>query len=263
MAVTQFHQAMAAAVGALGLLLFGGVAQAQQAHTSDRTLGGRGQASLVRMDAQRAVDAMALPCAVRDAAFLGRDANGRPAWEVACAAGDGHVVLDGAGALDCLALSNGSTPCRLAANRDPARAVAPLAAAAGVSCRVTDGRLVGRTPEEAWVYEIGCEQEPGVWIERLGQAWTVTPCDRVVAKGGECRFTSEAQLDAALVQRVTSVCPARRARWMGSEPAGEWYEAACADGRRLVARIDAAGAVVETLPCEEAGLIGAGCRLRD
>lgn len=128
-------------------------------------------------------------------------------------------------------------------------------------CDVTDGRLVGRTPDEAWVYEVACDDSLGMWIERLGETWTLTPCDRVVAIGGECRFTSTARIQEALVARVSAVCTAREARWMGGETTGDWYEAACDDGRRLVARIDRSGTVAETLSCDEAGLIGDGCKL--
>lgn len=242
-------------------LALAGAAHAQQADTADRTMGGRAGESVLRMDAQRAADDLALTCAVEDAVALGRDGVGRPAWEIACEAGDGHVIVAGDRTMDCLALANGGTPCRMPANRDPARAVGGLAREAGVTCPVAQGRLVGRTPDGAIVYEVGCEDGPGAWIERSGAAWTVTPCDRVAAIGGECRFTSPSDIDRALVARVAAVCPARRARFMGGEAGGEWYEAACDDGRRLVARIDATGAVAETLPCEEARLIGDGCRL--
>lgn len=244
-------------------LVLAGAAQAQQAHTADRSMGGRGAESEVRTAAQRAANDLGLSCVVTDAVALGRDGVGRPAWEIACEVGDGHVVIAGDRTMDCLALANGSTPCRLPANRNAARAVAGLAREAGVTCRVAEGRLVGRTSDEARIYEVGCADGAGVWIEQNGEAWTVTPCDRVAAIGGECRFTSQADVDRALIARVAAVCPARRARFMGGEANGEWYEAACDDGRRLVARIDASGAVAETLPCAEAGLIGDGCRLDD
>lgn len=244
-------------------LVLAGAAQAQQAHTADRSMGGRGAESGARMEAQRAADDLGLTCVVADAVSLGRDGVGRPAWEIACEAGDGHVVIAGDRAMACLALANGSTPCRLPANRNAGRAVAGLAREAGVTCRVAQGRLVGRTPDGSWIYEVGCAEGAGAWIERNGEVWTVTPCDRVAAIGGECRFTSEAQIDRALIARVAAVCPARRARFMGGEANGDWYEAVCADGRHLVARIDATGTVAETLPCDEAALIGDGCRLDD
>ena len=61
-------------------LVLAGAAQAQQAHTADRSMGGRGAESEVRTAAQLAANDLGLSCVVTDAVALGRDGVGRPAW---------------------------------------------------------------------------------------------------------------------------------------------------------------------------------------
>ncbi|HEV7229408.1 hypothetical protein [Brevundimonas sp.] len=257
------------ALGLVVVLTAAGSALAQNPEipaTMDRAPQGLAPAGSPREVAQAAADAIGLDCQVEDATIRGRDVSGAMQWEVACAAGDGHVVIGApeARAVDCLALVGGAAaPCRLPGNADPARAVARLAANAGLACPVNEGRLVGRTPSGGIIYEAGCADEAGAWIERLGDGWTVTECLKVVGRGGECRFTDLAEADAALVRRLAPVCVANRARWMGSSASGDWYEAACADGSAQVARFDPEGRLAETLPCAQAMRIGDGCRLSD
>lgn len=245
-------------------LLAAGAARAQNPEipgTLDRSAGGVSSGT-VREQAQTFADRAGLGCDVVDAALRGRDEGGSQQWEVACAEGDGYVVLGPPAqrAIDCLAMSSGSR-CRLPGNADVEATIGRLARAAGITCPMDDGRLVGRSAAGTPIYEVGCFRTSGAWLERDETGWRTTDCVKVVARGGECRFTSQAEIEAGLIQRLAPACDARAGRWMGSGRDGDWYEVACRDGRGLVARYDVEDRLVETLPCDQAARIGDGCRL--
>jgi hypothetical protein len=142
-----------------------------------------------------------------------------------------------------------------------------LARQAGLDCRVDAGAMIGLTPEGGRLYEAGCADAEGAWLERTaGGGWRITDCLTVVARGGACRFTTEAESLAAFETRLSEAgetgCRPARLRHMGQGPSGPLYEVGCrGEGDGVVARFNADGRIGEVLPCEAAKHIGGGCIL--
>ncbi len=82
------------------------------------------------------------------------------------------------------------------------------------------------------------------------------------AQGGTCRFSSDGEGVAtvrAWLRHVAPACDIARARYMGGNAEGGFYEVGCAGGAGYVARLDVARTVQELLPCAEAAGVGGGC----
>lgn len=219
-------------------------------------------------------------CYVTDAALRGRDSFGDPQYEVACRNGPGYLIIAGTNTIahSCLLLASQNerlererastrqaSACLLRANRNPVRHFASMAARAGLDCRVDEGRVVGLSPVGRPIYEIGCRQAVGGWIEQGSSGWLVTDCLEIRARGDLCQFTAGSEEIAAfrrwLQGSPAEACAPTQLRSMGRNAVGlGYYELTCSAGAAMVVSLDTGRRVTTVLSCTEAAHIGAGCR---
>lgn len=235
----------------------------------------------MRVAAQEQATAAGLTCQVTQAVNLGRNGEGQTAYEAACSEGPGYILVSSTPPQVTSCLEVYST-VRQAREANPAGAVgieckipqnatvlpffAGYAAQAGVACQVDDAIAVGKDANRALIIEVGCVGQDGYRIAKNGEAWTSVSCLEIVsAPNGSCRFTTP-QEQAATVKTWLSnsdaaSCDVQQARYMGRNSNGVFYEAKCAAGDGLVARVDNAKAVQQIYPCATAQQIGGGCTL--
>lgn len=219
-------------------------------------------------------------CQVSEAKLLGTTAEKTSIYEVACATGPGYLIETKTPpvATDCVLLAHTATAaraanpeanvgpqCTIPANQDTQRFLREYAQQAGVPCTVDEMAVVGKSNDNAIVYEAGCSAEQGYWIKKLGDSWTKTECIQVVAERGTCRFTTPGEIAASvkawLVGTDAAACDVVEARLMGQNANGRFYEAKCAAGDGFIARANAEHAVQQIYPCATAQNIGGGCTL--
>lgn len=227
--------------------------------------------------ARTEVARIGVDCEVSAAALRARGENGDRQYEVACRHGPGYLILSRQGrASGCLLLASqaerfrregrsGSLTCRLPGNRNPLRHYVSFAAQAGVSCRVDEGRVVGLAPDGGPIYEIGCRNAVGAWIEQDAGSWIVTDCLDIRFRGDVCEFTAVAEELAAFKDLLRGSpapdCTPTRLRSMGRNAGGLTYvQVACGSGEELVASMDGDRRVIDVLPCVDAAHIGGGCQ---
>lgn len=261
----------------LTLLLPTAEAASQDTRDLNRSTRGRLPDSGARLETQALVDRAGLTCRVVNAIALGRDVEGNRQFEVACEEGLGYRLIAGTGveALDCLVLASAEPrdgvgqavgrACRLPENQDFSVVFARVAREAGLACRVDSGTVVGRSQDGGTIYEIGCADSAGAWIERAGPRWQMTDCLVVAAQGNGCRFTTTAEALAAFAGRLPTGaipdCAPTQVRFMGRSPSAAYYEVLCASGEGAVAAFAPDGAYQELIRCPDARLIGDGCQL--
>lgn len=234
----------------------------------------------IKAAAQVQASAAGSTCQVSEASLLGVNAEQQPIYEAACTTGPGYILISSTPpqAVDCVILAGQADitrrrdpaadvglQCKLPLNVDVTRVVGAYAQEAGVTCTVDQGASIGKSPEDNFIYEVGCNGADGYWLEKVASGWEKTECLIVSSQGGDCRFTTVAEqaisLKARLVGSPAAACEVSEARYMGANTNGTFYEAKCAGGDGYVARFDAAGALQQTYPCVEAARIGGGCKL--
>lgn len=264
-----------AAIVALSLLACPASAQDRNGR-NPTTRGLLGDPEVLRA-AQAEVVRIGVDCDVTDAVLRAQGENGERQYEVACRDGPGYLILSTTvTAWGCLLLASqnerfgregrsGSPTCRLPRNRNSVRHYASFAARAGVPCRVDEGRVVGLAPDGGPIYEVGCRNAVGAWIEQNAGSWTVTDCLDIRFRGGNCQFTTVTEERAAFGDLLRT-SPARDCtpislRGMGRNAGGLAYvEVACGSGAEIVVSMDSDRRVIDVLPCADAAHIGGGCR---
>lgn len=229
-------------------------------------------------------------CQVVDATLHGSSAQGQSLYEATCATGPGYILISAAPAkgetaaipassADCVDLigqaemarqrdpnAAAGVQCKLPGNQDVVKVISAYAQAAGVTCTVDQAAATGARNGHT-VYEAGCAGTDGYWIEREGANWTATPCIQIKSANGTCRFTTAeeeaATLKGWLAGSDAAACDVTGVRYMGANANGAFYEAKCAAGDGLIARLDAQKAVQQIYPCAEAARIGGGCKLTE
>lgn len=233
----------------------------------------------ITAQAQALAQVAASSCQVTEAKLLGASAEGHSYYEVACGTGPGYILAGSTPpqASDCVLLAGQAqmarerdpeaevgTQCSLPANTDVLRVISAYAQEAGVACTVDQGMVVGRNNAGNAIYEIGCAGVQGYWIEKAATGWENTECLQVITQNATCRFTTPqegaASVKTMLAGSDAANCDVTQARFMGENPNGRFYEAKCAAGNGVIARIQQA-AVQQIYPCEDAQRIGGGCTL--
>lgn len=230
--------------------------------------------------AEALITATSSTCATTEVALRGQIGEGQTVYEAACATGPGLILISSTPpqAVDCVALAGQADiaraadpaadvglQCQIEVNKDVLRVMKQFATEAGVDCTVDQGAAVGKSSSGNMVYEIGCTGADGARIEKAAAGWDKTPCFQVVSSGSTCRYTTAeeqaATLKALFAGSAAAACDVTQARYMGSNANGGFYEAKCAQGDGLIARLDNANAVQQVYPCAEAAQIGGGCKL--
>lgn len=250
--------------------------------------------------AQAIATSAGLPCQVTQANFLGNivpepaageappppprrgqaPASSR-AYEAVCATGPGYILIASTPpqTSDCTLLlgqaeilrrtdpaADVGTQCVIPQNLDTLRVLTGYATEAGVACTVDQGASIGRTTGGNVIYEIGCNGEDGLWLEREPNGWKKTACAIVITQNAQCRFSTVAEQAATLKTRMAgnaeaAACDVTEGRYMGANANGSFYEAKCSAGNGMIVRFDPAFAVQQVYACEVAHRIGGGCTL--
>lgn len=229
----------------------------------------------VKADAQAAVTAAGLNCEVSEAANPGR-AGKDQVYEVACSGSPGWLVIASAQpqTFNCLAIvasvaagGQASSQCTLPANLDGAASVRGLASRLGIDCTVDAGAWVGRVPNEADRFEVGCANADGFWIETdlKGKPVRKLECLEIVAVGRECKFSTEAERASSFNARLASTpaaCEVSRVRLAGDTDTARFYEVACNGGAGMMVSFNKeSGAFVQKYDCDVASGVAGGCKL--
>lgn len=228
-----------------------------------------------------------LNCNVDAARFIGRNAEDRTLYEVACVAAPGFLLLDTVPAqtINCIA-NNASVAarraenpegdpgaeCTLERNLDVLGSIAPMVTAAGITCQADGARWVGMTtaatPETR--YEIGCANADGYWIDVAndGSVSNLRPCLEVVAAGGACELTTPEEQAAGIVALAAPAgrsCQATGGRFVGANAGTgqRYYEVGCADGVGFMIRTSAENTFETVIECAAATGIAGGCTLSE
>lgn len=248
----------------------------------DRTATSRGRIADASglLEAQDAVARVGVDRVVQRAVVRASNSRGERHYEVACSNGLGYFVVTGrseqihsclllASQYDRLAQSGESTRnapiCELATNADRSRQLAGIARDAGLTCEVDGGRVVGVSPIGSPIYEVGCRDEVGAWIERSPGGWSVVDCIEVRARNDACNYTSSTE-EAVVFGRwlngsAAGDCAPVGVEAMGRNAAGTvYYEVTCTAGDDLVVGLSPERQVTSVRRCAEAAHIGNGCR---
>lgn len=229
--------------------------------------------------AQGHATAAGLTCQGTEAAHPGRIGEAE-VYEIACAGSSGYIILASTPAqtFDCIelagtaAIARAADPaadvgqqCMLPANQNGLQVIGQWARDAGAACTIDQAQAVGKN-EGNMVYEVGCTDADGYWLEKVAGAFTLTPCTKVTQQGGACRFTTATEIHTGFQQKLAGTeaagCQVTQIRLMGSNANGEFYEAKCAtEGEGFITRLNPQGAVQQVYPCATAQRIGGGCTL--
>ncbi len=229
--------------------------------------------------AQAVATSAGLNCQVTEGSYLGSAAEDTPAYEAACAAGPGYILVGSTPpqSMDCTVLAgqaeidrardpaaNVGVQCAIAQNADTLRVVGAYATEAGVPCAADQGAFIGKSGENL-IYEVGCAGADGYWLERQATGWKKTECAVVVTLNATCRYSTAAEQAATLKGRLADTeadaCDVSASRYMGSAGGSAIYEAKCSAGNGMILRFSPSFALQQIFPCERAQAIGGGCRL--
>jgi hypothetical protein len=219
-------------------------------------------------------------CQVTEAKLLGTTAEKTSVYEVACAAGPGFMIESKTPpeASNCVLLAYSAAvlrardpaadpgpQCTITANTDTQKFLREYAVQAGVACTVDEVKVLGKSNDGGIMYEAGCSDGAGFWLKQLNNTWTKTPCIQVLAENGTCAFTTSAE-NAAQVKSYfagseAASCDVTEARLMGRNANGVFYEAKCAAGDGIIARLNTENVVQQVYPCATAQQVGGGCKL--
>lgn len=240
----------------------------------------------VRAGAQAAVTAASLTCQITDARYLGDAAapegSEGPApkvYEAACADGPGYIVLSSTPpqTFECLQLNASAKTlrardpaadvgpqCEIATNLDAVRVIGGYAKQANLACTVDQARVVGQLNGGGLLYEVGCSDGAGSWLETDGAGFKATPC-LDSPSNRSCEFTTMTELVASfrpkLVGTDASACDVQQVAHKGRNSNGVFYEVTCAVGEGYILRMPASGEIDRVYPCSTADGIGGGCTL--
>lgn len=236
--------------------------------------------------AQAIITAANIGCQATEATRLGvtTDEAKADTYEVLCATGPGYLVIATTPpkTFNCLELASQAMTsrerdpaadvgqqCTLPVNQNPTPVVAAYAVEAGVTCTVDQGAAIGKnTTTEALIYEVGCTDADGYWIEKEAAGWKVQPCfDLTLQANARCRFTTPAESllgwKAALEGTSAAACDVQQARRVGRDGQGlSVYEVKCGSGEGYFARLDATTYRAQRAQtCVEAANVAGGCTL--
>lgn len=161
--------------------------------------------SAVLTAARGAVASAGVDCHVTEASNPGFVDDETPIYEAACADGPGYVLIassppqsyncfDLAGSADAARARNPRADvgiqCELPANQNIVAVIGGWAREAGVTCQVNNAAVVGKSADNNPIYEIGCANNEGYWLEKAGADWLVEGCPENATGDQACRFTT-------------------------------------------------------------------------
>ncbi|WP_372707948.1 hypothetical protein [Brevundimonas sp.] len=234
-----------------------------------------------RVAAQALLTAANVGCQVTEAARLGVTAQQALTFEAVCASGPGYLAVAGTPpqTFNCLELAgqavttrerepaaNVGQQCTLPVNQNAVPVVGTFAREAGITCTVDQAAAFAMSLAGNLIYEVGCADQDGYWIEKTEAGWDVSPCFDLILQGDKCRFSTAAESTGAwktvLAGTEAAPCDVQQARRVGRDAQGlTVYEVKCVVGEGYFARVDAGTKAQRIHPCAQAAHIGGGCTL--
>lgn len=145
--------------------------------------------------AQELATAAGLECQVTEASLLGVDAREAPIYEAACAEGPGQLMVASTPteSYNCfeLAAVPGGQQCELSANQNSLAVIGGWARQSGVTCQIDQVMAVGKSVDGNLIYEVGCADAEGYWLERASDGWRLQTCRVITSTGESCRFSED------------------------------------------------------------------------
>ncbi len=219
-------------------------------------------------------------CQIKDTRTIGKLTSGGSAYEVACTAGDGYVLMtkpDGAfqTAVACGNADAIAGGCKLtdavAAQTSEAGTYSRLAKASSFPCEVSKYHFIGMDKNNNEVVELACSNRPdgGIAVFPANNSpGHVFDCVQAGSLGQQCHLSDPAlvynRYTAALAAKGRNSCKVSGAHWVGhsAEHNSDLIETACADGLPgYVVEVSTAGQAMDVLSCGQAKASGIQCTL--
>ena len=231
--------------------------------------------------AQGLLTAAGATCQVSEAALLGVTAEQHSTYEVVCADGPGYLAVGSTPpqTFNCLELAGQAETsrlrdpaadvgqqCTLPVNLDPVPVLTSYARAANLDCTVDQGSAIGKSTAGNVIFEVGCADRDGYWLENVDGAWQATPCWDLALQQETCRYSTAAETKGAwgvvLAGTDAAACDVQQARRVGRDAQGlTVYEVKCGAGGGYFARIGDTFKAQRVHTCIEAATIAGGCTL--
>ena len=159
----------------------------------------------IRGAAQALATSAGLDCRVTDASHPGVNPEEAPIYEAACADQPGYLLIASTPpqSFNCLELAGAAATarlrdpaadvgqqCELPANQNSVAVVGAWARQSGVTCQVDQAVAVGRSVDGNLIYEIGCADADGYWLEKADDGWKLQSCEVVALAGETCLFAA-------------------------------------------------------------------------
>ncbi|MBU1385641.1 MAG: hypothetical protein KKG14_07580 [Alphaproteobacteria bacterium] len=220
-------------------------------------------------------------CRVLEATLVGVTAEEHPTYEASCVDGPGYLVIGATPpqTFNCLELAGQAETsrlrdpeadvgqqCTLPVNLDPLPVLSGYARQAGIDCTVDRAGAIGKNNTGQLIYEIGCAERDGYWIEKADAGWKTSPCWSLSLQGVTCRYSTPAETLGAwktvLAGTEAAPCDVQQARRVGRDAQGlTVYEVKCGVGDGYLARVGDTFTAQRVHPCATAQTIGGGCTL--
>ena len=231
--------------------------------------------------AQALLTAAGVGCQVSEATLLGVTAEQHSTYEAICAEGPGYLAVNSTPpqTFNCLELAGQAETsrlrdptadvgqqCTLPVNLNPVPVLSTYARSAGIDCTVDQGAAIGKSTAGNIIYEIGCADRDGYWLENAEGAWKATPCWDLALEQEACRYSTAAETLGAwktiLAGTDAADCDVQQARRVGRDAQGlTVYEVKCGAGGGYFARIGTTFTAQRVHNCIEAATIAGGCTL--
>ncbi len=233
--------------------------------------------------AQALLTGAGIDCQVSEATLLGVTAEQHSTYEAVCTGAAGYLAVSSTPpqTFNCLELGGQAETsrlrdptadvgqqCTLPVNLDPVPLLSTYARTAGLDCTVDKAAAIGRSEAGNLIYEIGCVDRDGFWIEKAGEVWESTPCMDLIQENNACRYTTEAERKSTwtgiLAGTDAAACDVEQFRRIGRDARGlAVYEVKCGAGGGYFARVGARYTAEAVLSCAapEAAAITQGCQL--
>lgn len=241
-------------------------------------------------EAPALASAAGVACKVTDARFIGKVADKKAKtttnfYEVDCDQGLGFVVqaIEGQPKPSVFTCVEANAPgadgkpsslaCKLPGNADPKSDLAPLIAAAKVTCTPEQVRGIGQSAT-ATFFEVQCQGSGQGYVLK-----TSAPADPgKPVEASDCMLYDDAETNIKCTLRdkaarlavidtyaaaANNGCAVKDKKYVGQSQAGSaFFEVACNDGKGYMYKVDG-GKLAQTYECAKASNIMGGCTLTD
>lgn len=234
----------------------------------------------IRAEAQAVLTAANASCELTEASNPGLIGEAQ-VYEAACNNAEGFILIASTPpqAFSCIELAGTAAiarsrdpnadvgqQCVMPSNQNGVTVIGNWARAAGATCTVDEAAAIGKSDDNNMVYEVGCANADGYWLEKTAAGWDLKDCLQINAMSGTCRFTTPQEQAAGFTSKLAGTpaagCDVAQVRLMGSNANGRFFEVKCAaEGEGYVARLSPAGETQQVYACADATRIGGGCTL--